>query len=155
MALKIAAKIDKADREYYESTIKPLMSDPNVEFIGEIGEHEKSEFLGNAYAYLFPIDWPEPFGLTMIEAMACGTPTIAFNCGSVKEVMQEGLTGFIVEDMDQAVAAVEKIATIERTACRNVFEKRYTATRMAEEYAEIYQSMVTNTAVSPSSQAIA
>ena len=153
--LKIAAKIDKADREYYESTIKPLMSDPNVEFIGEIGEHEKSEFLGNAYAYLFPIDWPEPFGLTMIEAMACGTPTIAFNCGSVKEVMQEGLTGFIVEDMDQAVAAVAKVSTIERTACRNVFEKRYTAARMAEEYLEIYQSMATPAAVSSDSQAIA
>jgi glycosyltransferase involved in cell wall biosynthesis len=155
MPLKIAAKIDKADREYYESTIKPLMSDPNVEFIGEIGEHEKSEFLGNACAYLFPIDWPEPFGLTMIEAMACGTPTIAFNCGSVKEVMQEGLTGFIVEDMDQAVAAVAKISTIERTACRNIFEKRYTAARMAEEYVEIYQCMATNTAVSSSSRAIA
>jgi glycosyltransferase involved in cell wall biosynthesis len=155
MPLKIAAKIDKADREYYESTIKPLMSDPNVEFIGEIGEHEKSEFLGNAYAYLFPIDWPEPFGLTMIEAMACGTPTIAFNCGSVKEVMQEGLTGFIVEDMDQAVAAVAKISTIERTACRNVFEKRYTAARMAQEYVEIYQCMATPAAVSSDSQAIA
>jgi glycosyltransferase involved in cell wall biosynthesis len=155
MPLKIAAKIDKADREYYESTIKPLMSDPNVEFIGEIGEHEKSEFLGNAFAYLFPIDWPEPFGLTMIEAMACGTPTIAFNCGSVKEVMQEGLTGFIVEDMDEAVAAVAKVSTIERTACRNVFEKRYTATRMAEEYVEIYQSMATPAAVSSDSQAIA
>ena len=155
MPLKIAAKIDKVDREYYESTIKPLISDPNVEFIGEIGEHEKSEFLGNAYAYLFPIDWPEPFGLTMIEAMACGTPTIAFNCGSVKEVMQEGLTGFIVEDMDQAVAAVEKISTIERTACRNVFEKRFTATQMAENYVELYRSMVSNTVVSPRSQAIA
>jgi glycosyltransferase involved in cell wall biosynthesis len=155
MPLKIAAKIDKADRGYYESTIKPLMSDPNVEFIGEIGEHEKSEFLGNAYAYLFPIDWPEPFGLTMIEAMACGTPTIAFNCGSVKEVMQEGLTGFIVEDMDQAVAAVAKISTIERTACRNVFEKRYTAARMAQEYVEIYQTMATPAAVSSDSQAIA
>jgi glycosyltransferase involved in cell wall biosynthesis len=155
MPLKIAAKIDKADREYYESTIKPLMRDPNVEFIGEIGEHEKSEFLGNAYAYLFPIDWPEPFGLTMIEAMACGTPTIAFNCGSVKEVMQEGLTGFIVEDMDQAVAAVAKISTIERTACRNIFEKRYTAARMAEEYVGIYQSMATPAAVSTDSQAIA
>ncbi len=155
MPLKIAAKIDKADRDYYESTIKPLMSEPHVEFIGEIGEHEKSEFLGNAYAYLFPIDWPEPFGLTMIEAMACGTPTIAFNCGSVSEVMQEGLTGVIVNDMDQAVAAVDKISTIERTACRNVFEKRFTAARMARQYVDIYHSMVTSTSLSPSSQAIA
>lgn len=141
MPLKIAAKIDPADRAYYESTIKPLMSEAHVEFIGEIGENEKSEFLGNAYAYLFPIDWPEPFGLTMIEAMACGTPSIAFNCGSVPEVMHEGLTGFIVDDMDEAVAAVEKISSIERTACRNVFEKRFTATRMAEEYGDLYQAM--------------
>src|SRR6202163_4307669 len=154
MHLKVAAKIDNADRAYYESTIKPLMGDPNIEFIGEIAENEKSEFLGNAYAYLFPIDWPEPFGLTMIEAMACGTPTIAFNCGSVKEVMQEGLTGFIVEDMEQAVARVAKISTIERTACRNIFEKRYTAVRMAEEYVEIYQSMATPAAISSDSQAI-
>jgi glycosyltransferase involved in cell wall biosynthesis len=154
MPLKIAAKIDAADREYYESVIKPLMDDPNVEFIGEIGEHEKAEFLGNAYAYLFPIDWPEPFGLTMIEAMACGTPTIAFHCGSVPEVMQEGVTGFIVDDMDQAVAAVDKIASIERTACRNVFDKRFTATRMAEQYIDLYQSMMgTSTYISPLSLA--
>jgi glycosyltransferase involved in cell wall biosynthesis len=154
MPLKIAAKIDAVDREYYESVIKPLMEDPNVEFIGEIGEHEKDNFLGNAYAYLFPIDWPEPFGLTMIEAMACGTPTIAFNCGAVPEVMQEGLTGFIVDDMDQAVAAVEKVASIERSACRNVFEKKFTATRMAERYVDLYQSML-DISLPPRSQVIA
>jgi glycosyltransferase involved in cell wall biosynthesis len=148
MPLKIAAKIDPVDRAYYESTIKPLLDGPSIEFIGEIGENEKSEFLGNAYAYLFPIDWPEPFGLTMIEAMACGTPSIAFNCGSVPEVMHEGLTGFIVDDINQAVAAVEKISSVERTACRNVFEKRFTATRMAEEYVALYQSMA-STAVDP------
>jgi glycosyltransferase involved in cell wall biosynthesis len=165
MPLKVAAKIDNADRAYYESTIKPLMGDPNIEFIGEIGENEKSEFLGNAYAYLFPIDWPEPFGLTMIEAMACGTPTIAFNRGSVPEVMQEGLTGFIVDNMDDAVAAVEKIESIERTACRNVFEKRYTSAHMAERYIQVYQSMASENIhlvprsqdipVTPGSQAIA
>jgi glycosyltransferase involved in cell wall biosynthesis len=155
MPLKIAAKIDPVDQAYYDSTIRPLMGGPNIEFIGEIAEHEKSEFLGNAYAYLFPIDWPEPFGLTMIEAMACGTPTIAFNRGSVPEVMQEGLTGFIVEDMDQAVAAIEKISTIERTACRNVFEKRFTVARMAEEYIDVFQSMVTDNAPPPCSQVIA
>jgi glycosyltransferase involved in cell wall biosynthesis len=164
MPLKVAAKIDNADREYYETVIKPLMNDPNVEFIGEIAEHEKGEFLGNAHAYLFPIDWPEPFGLTMIEAMACGTPTIAFNRGSVPEVMQEGLTGFIVNDMDQAVAAVEKIGSIERTACRNFFEKRFTATRMAEQYVELFDSMtetpvtprsiMADTSISPPSEAI-
>src|SRR5579872_3352214 len=141
MKLKIAAKVDKVDREYFESQIKPLLKRPGIEFIGEIGESEKGAFLGNALAYLFPIDWPEPFGLTMIEAMACGTPTIAFNCGSVPEVIEDGLTGFIVENMDQAVAAVKKVGTIERTACRNVFEKKFTATRMAEHYIEIYQSM--------------
>jgi glycosyltransferase involved in cell wall biosynthesis len=155
MPLKVAAKIDNADRAYYESTIKPLMDDPNVEFIGEIGEHEKSEFLGNAYAYLFPIDWPEPFGLTMIEAMACGTPTIAFNCGSVPEVMQEGLTGFVVKDMDQAVAAVQKISSIERTACRAVFDKRFTSTHMAQKYIDLYQSMVTGNPIAPRNEAIA
>jgi glycosyltransferase involved in cell wall biosynthesis len=164
MPLKVAAKIDKADREYYETVIKPLMNDPNVEFLGEIAEHEKGEFLGNAHAYLFPIDWPEPFGLTMIEAMACGTPTIAFNCGSVPEVMQEGLTGFIVNNMDQAVAAVEKIATVERTACRNVFEQRFTAARMAEQYVELFlcmtetsvtpRSIMADTSISPTSEAI-
>lgn len=164
MPLKVAAKIDKADQEYYDTVIKPLMNDPNVEFIGEIAEHEKGEFLGNAHAYLFPIDWPEPFGLTMIEAMACGTPTIAFNCGSVPEVMQEGLTGFIVDNMEQAVAAVEKIDTVERTACRNVFEKRFTATRMAEQYLELFQSMIepavtsrsllADTSISPTSETI-
>jgi glycosyltransferase involved in cell wall biosynthesis len=149
MPLKIAAKIDKADREYYETTIKPLMNDPNVEFIGEISEEQKSQFLGNAYAYLFPIDWPEPFGLTMIEAMACGTPTIAFRCGSVPEVMHEGLTGFIVDHMDEAVAAVEKIATIERTACRAVFDKQFTAAHMAENYIYLYQSMVAGNSIAP------
>jgi glycosyltransferase involved in cell wall biosynthesis len=157
MPLKVAAKIDNADRAYYESTIKPLMGDPNIEFIGEIAENEKSEFLGNAYAYLFPIDWPEPFGLTMIEAMACGTPTIAFNRGSVPEVMQEGLTGFIVDNMDDAVAAVEKIESIERTACRNVFEKHFTSAHMAERYLQVYQSMASASDIHlvPRSQAMA
>jgi glycosyltransferase involved in cell wall biosynthesis len=148
MPLKIAAKIDPADQVYYDSMIKPLMSDPNVDFIGEIGEQEKSEFLGNAYAYLFPIDWPEPFGLTMIEAMACGTPTIAFNCGSVPEIIQEGLTGFIVDDIDQAVAAVEKVASIERSACRNVFEKKFTAARMARQYTELFRRLGADSSVS-------
>src|SRR6202045_2010435 len=153
--LKVAAKIDDADRAYYESTIKPLMGDPNIDFIGEIGEDQKSEFLATASPYLFPIDWPEPFGLTMIEAMACGTPTIAFNRGSVPEVMQEGLTGFIVNDMDEAVAGVEKIASIERTACRNVFEKQFTAAHMAERYVQVYESMASDIHLAPRSQAMA
>src|SRR4029077_14767943 len=125
MPLKVAAKIDNAARAYYESTIKPLMGDPNVEFIGEIGEDEKSEFLGNAYAYLFPIDWPEPFGLVMIEAMACGTPTIAYDRGSVPEVMENGVTGFIVNEIEQAVEAVGRVRDLSRARCREVFEKRF------------------------------
>ena len=142
MKLKIAAKIDNADRDYYEKTIEPLLGHPNVEFIGEITEDQKAEFLGNAYAYLFPIDWPEPFGLTMIEAMACGTPTIAFECGSVPEVMEEGVTGYIVNDIPAAVAAVDKIGSLDRAACYQVFEKRFTASRMAEQYVRLYHEFL-------------
>src|SRR5580692_4787882 len=130
MPLKIAAKVDRADREYFECKIKPLLASPNVEYIGEIAEHQKGEFLGNAFAHLFPIDWPEPFGLTMIEAMACGTPTIAFNCGSVPEVITHGVSGLIVHNTLEAVSAVEEVATLDRTACRQEFERRFTVSRM-------------------------
>jgi glycosyltransferase involved in cell wall biosynthesis len=139
MKLKIAAKIDRVDQEYFESRIRPLLKYPSIEFIGEIGDHEKSEFLGNAYAYLFPIDWPEPFGLTMIEAMACGTPTIAFRRGSVPEIISEGITGFIVDDMGSALACVERIPEIERRTCRTVFEQRFTVERMTSEYVALYK----------------
>lgn len=140
MPLKIAAKIDRVDREYYEQTIKPLLAHPGIEYIGEIAESEKSAFLGNALAYLFPIDWPEPFGLTMIEAMACGTPTVAFKCGSVPEVLTPNVSGLIVNDIDEAVLAVEKVGTLDRTACRREFEQRYTARRMAEDYVKLYEA---------------
>ena len=139
LKLKIAAKIDRVDQEYFDSKIKPLLNNSLVEFVGEIGDHEKSEFLGSAYAYLFPIDWPEPFGLTMIEAMACGTPTIAFRCGSVPEIITDKVTGFIVEDMDSAVACVERIPEIDRRTCRSVFEQRFTIERMASEYVALYK----------------
>jgi glycosyltransferase involved in cell wall biosynthesis len=139
LKLKIAAKIDRADQEYFDSKIKPLLDNSLVEFVGEIGDHEKSEFLGSAYAYLFPIDWPEPFGLTMIEAMACGTPTIAFRCGSVPEIITDKVTGFIVEDMDSAVACVERIPEIDRRTCRSVFEQRFTVERMSSEYVALYK----------------
>jgi glycosyltransferase involved in cell wall biosynthesis len=139
--LKIAAKIDKVDREYFDSQIKPLLKQPGVEFVGEISEAEKSEFLGNALAYLFPIDWPEPFGLTMIEAMACGTPTIAFNCGSVPEVLEDGVTGYIVETEEQAVLALDRIEQLKRETCRRVFERRFSASRMAEDYLAIYRTL--------------
>jgi glycosyltransferase involved in cell wall biosynthesis len=141
MHLKIAAKIDPVDREYYESQIKPLLHQPCIEFIGEITEKQKSDFLGNAYAYLFPIDWPEPFGLTMIEAMACGTPTIAFNCGSVPEVMVDGVTGFVVSDLEGAVKAVQETVSLDRAACRSSYEQRFTDSRMAEQYLELYETV--------------
>jgi glycosyltransferase involved in cell wall biosynthesis len=140
--LKIAAKIDQVDREYYEARIKPLLSNPGIEFIGEIAENQKSDFLGNAYALLFPIDWPEPFGLSMIEAMACGTPTIAFNCGSVPEVISPGLSGLIVDDMQQATEAVTRVSSLSRTACRRDFESRFTATRMARDYVNLYETIL-------------
>lgn len=140
MSLKIAAKIDAVDRSYYEREIKPLLDAPNIEFVGEIAEHEKSEFLGKASAYLFPIDWPEPFGLTMIEAMACGTPTIAFNCGSVPEVIADGVGGFIVKDLDEAVEATKRALSLDRAACRRDFETRFSASRMGCEYLKLYEA---------------
>jgi glycosyltransferase involved in cell wall biosynthesis len=142
MPLKIAAKVDPSDREYYESEIRPLLAHPNIEYIGEIREDQKSEFLGNAYAQLFPIDWPEPFGLCMIEAMACGTPTIAFGNGSVPEVLTHGVTGFVVDSVREAVEAVPKISELDREACRLEFEGRFTASRMAEDYVRLYGSLL-------------
>jgi glycosyltransferase involved in cell wall biosynthesis len=139
MHLKIAAKVDRVDQEYFEVKIKPLLKHPAIEFIGEITDQQKSEFLGNAYAYIFPIDWPEPFGLTMIEAMACGTPTIAFRGGSVPELVTEKVTGFVVDDLDSAVASVAQIPEIDRRACRAAFEKRFTVQRMSAEYVSLYQ----------------
>jgi glycosyltransferase involved in cell wall biosynthesis len=148
MPLKIAAKIDAVDRSYYEREIKPLLDGPNIEFVGEIGEHQKSEFLGKASAYLFPIDWPEPFGLTMIEAMACGTPTIAFRCGSVPEVIADGVSGFIVEDIDEAVEVTERALGLDRAACRRDFETRFSASRMACDYLTLYEATLATKAPS-------
>ena len=141
MKLKIAAKVDAVDRQYFESTIKPLLDNPNVEFLGEINEQEKNEFLGKAYAYLFPIDWPEPFGVSMIEAMACGTPTVAFCRGSVPEVIDDGVTGFIVGNEEEAVKALERVSRLSRARCRATFERRFTACRMAKEYLSIYEAL--------------
>lgn len=137
--LKIAAKIDRVDRAYWEERIKPLVdAHPNIEYIGEIAEHEKSDFLGGAAALLFPIDWEEPFGLVMIEAMACGTPVIAFRRGSVPEVMENGVTGFIVDDVDEAVRAAMMVAEIDRSGVRRTFERRFTVERMARDYVDLY-----------------
>lgn len=142
MKLKIAAKVDEADKEYFKDKIKPLLKSPYAEFIGEIGEKEKDEFLGNAYALIFPIDWPEPFGLVMIESLACGTPVIAWRCGSVPEVIEDGVTGFIVENIEDAVKAVKKTSSLNREDCRKAFEERFTASRMARNYLKIYRKMI-------------
>ena len=142
MPLKIAAKIDRADREYFEKIVRPLLGHPLVEFIGEIGQAEKNSFLGNAAALLFPINWPEPFGLVTIEAMACGTPVIAYPRGSVPEVIRHGVSGFVVPDVEGAVEAVKRIGEINRTKCRRHFERHFTAQRMARDYLNIYQRLV-------------
>jgi glycosyltransferase involved in cell wall biosynthesis len=139
--LKIAAKVDRADQDYYDELIRPLMDHPLIEFIGEISDHEKSDFLSGAIGLLVPIDWPEPFGLVMIEAMACGTPVIAYNRGSVPEIIDEGLTGFIVEDETSAVAAVGRLSNLNRDAIRKQFEVRFTARRMALDYLAAYRSL--------------
>jgi len=140
--LKIAAKVDRVDKDYFEGVIEPLLRDSQVEFVGEIGEGEKDEFLGHAYALLFPIDWPEPFGLVMIEAMACGTPVIAYRSGAVPEVMEEGHTGFIVEGLEDAVEAVRRVPDLSRKRCREIFEQRFTATRMAHDYVQLYERLI-------------
>jgi len=142
MPLKIAAKVDRVDRRYFKQEIEPLLNDALIEWVGEISDKDKDEFLGNAYALLFPIDWPEPFGLVMIESMACGTPVIAYDCGSVPEVMEDGVTGFIVRDLDGAVKGVNGIRDLSRARCREVFEKRFAAERMATDYLEVYNRLV-------------
>jgi glycosyltransferase involved in cell wall biosynthesis len=138
MTLRLAAKIDAVDRAYFAEAIEPLMSTPPVEFLGEIGDRDKNDLLGGAAALLFPIDWPEPFGLVMIEAMACGTPVIAWDGGSVKEVVDHGETGFIVRSEEEAIAAVRRIDTIDRAHVRRVFERRFSAQAMARAYLEVY-----------------
>jgi glycosyltransferase involved in cell wall biosynthesis len=140
--LKIAAKVDAVDREYFQTVIKPLLSPPEVEYIGEIGESQKSEFLGNALAFMFTIDWPEPFGLAMIEALACGTPVIARPCGSIPEVIRDGVTGFIVKSVDEMAAAVRKVEKLPRQQCRAEFEHRFTAEIMVDNYEQIYRQLI-------------
>jgi glycosyltransferase involved in cell wall biosynthesis len=141
VTLKVAAKVDTTDQDYYDETIKPMMKSSNVEFIGEINDRDKSEFLSGALALLVPIDWPEPFGLVMIEAMACGTPVIAFNRGSVPEIIEDGLTGFIVEDINGAIGAVDRLAQLSRDTIRRRFEERFTSRRMAQDYLSVYRSL--------------
>jgi glycosyltransferase involved in cell wall biosynthesis len=140
--LKIAAKVDKVDEAYFREKIEPLLCRPGIEFIGEINEREKTEFLGEARALLFPIDWPEPFGLSMIEAMACGAPVLAFHCGAVSEIIDPGVTGMIIETMDEAVKVLPQVLALDRRAVRRRFEERFTATRMAKDYLRAYRSLL-------------
>ena len=142
MRLKMAAKVDAVDGAYFRDEIEPLLDDPLIEFIGEIGDGEKSAFLGNAVALLFPIDWPEPFGLVLIEAMACGTPVIAWRCGSVAEIVEDGKTGFIVDSEDEAVRAVGKLDKLDRRVVRRVFQERFTADVMASSYLQVYRQLL-------------
>ena len=141
--LKIAAKVDRADREYFRDVVQPLLKQHAlVEYVGEVGDREKDTFLGGAYALLFPIDWPEPFGLVMIEALACGTPVIAYARGAVPEVLESGVTGWIVAGIDEAVRAVAQVPAISRARCRQVFEEHFSACRMAQDYVRIYETLL-------------
>jgi len=140
--LRIAAKVDPADLDYFEHEIRPLLDNPLVEFIGEINEQEKGAFLGQATALLFPIDWPEPFGLVMIEALACGVPVVAFRGGSVPEVIDDGVTGFIVDSLEDAIAATRRVHHLPRRRCRDIFEERFNATRMARDHVALYEQLL-------------
>src|SRR5438132_7532149 len=140
--LKIAAKVDKVDEVYFREKIVPLLNQPGVEFIGEIDERAKSDFLGNARALLFPVDWPEPFGLSMIEAMACGTPVLGFRCGSVAEVIDQGVTGMIVDSIDEAVAVLPALLELDRRAVRRRFDQRFTASRSAKDYVQVFERLI-------------
>jgi glycosyltransferase involved in cell wall biosynthesis len=142
LPLKIAAKVDYVDKDYFRDVVEPLLSEPGVEFIGEINERQKTQFLGEAEALLFPIDWPEPFGLVMIEAMACGTPVLAFRRGSVGEVLDDGVSGVIVDTVDEAIAAMPRVLALDHRAVRQKFEQRFSVNRMAQEYVSLYRSLV-------------
>jgi glycosyltransferase involved in cell wall biosynthesis len=145
LPLKIAAKIDKVDEAYFREEIAPLLNRPGVEYVGEINDHEKKKFLGEALALLFPIDWPEPFGLVMIEAMACGTPVLGFRCGAVPEIIDDGFTGRIVATIDEAIRALPEVIRLDRRLVRKRFEARFSAARMAKEYLDVYRSIARGT----------
>jgi glycosyltransferase involved in cell wall biosynthesis len=145
--LKIAAKVDKADLDYYNAKVKRLLEGSGVEFLGEIGDRDKGEFLGRAMALLFPIDWPEPFGLVTIEAMANGTPVIAFRRGSVPEIIDEGVTGFVVDSIDTAVAAIPRASALDRSGVRRRFEERFSVERMARDYVELYDDVLRRSSI--------
>jgi glycosyltransferase involved in cell wall biosynthesis len=140
--LRIAAKVDPADREYYRSEIEPMLDHPLIEFIGEISDQEKNEFVGKALALVCPYDWPEPFGLVLIEALACGTPVVAYRRGSIPEIIEDGVTGFVCESLPEMVETIGRIKTIDRRRCRAAFEKHFTAERMAHDYVALYERIL-------------
>lgn len=140
--LRIAAKVDKVDKDYFDTQIKKLLDHPLIEMLGEVGDQQKQELLGNALGLIFPIDWPEPFGLAMVEAMACGTPVIAYRSGSIPEVIDEGITGFVVNSQEEAVEAVGKLPQISRKRVRETFEKRFSVQRMTHDYLRVYKSLI-------------
>jgi glycosyltransferase involved in cell wall biosynthesis len=140
--LKIAAKVDPVDQKYFHTVIQPLLSDPLIEYVGEVSDAEKNELIGNAYALLAPFDWPEPFGLVFIEALACGTPILALRRGSVPELIDNGQTGFICDNADQMVKAVPRISTLNRSHCRHAFERRFMVERMVQDYLSAYEALV-------------
>ena len=144
MPLRMAAKVDPADREYFVTQIEPLLEDPLVEYVGEISDAQKGDFLGKAAAVICPYDWPEPFGLVLIEALSCGTPVLAYRRGSIPEIIDDGLTGFICDDLNEMVTAVSRLSVIQRQHCRQAFESRFTAARMAKEYVALYENLLSN-----------
>jgi glycosyltransferase involved in cell wall biosynthesis len=154
MPLKIAAKVDRVDEGYFREKVEPLLDTPGVEFMGEVGEKEKGDFLRGASALLFPICWPEPFGLVMIEAMACGTPILAYDFGSVREVIDDGITGHVVRSLDQAIAMLPKVLQLDRGEVRRRFEKRFSVSRMAEDYVKIYQMLLRRQRAQKSSRSV-
>jgi glycosyltransferase involved in cell wall biosynthesis len=145
--LRMAAKVDPADQQYYQSEIEPLLDHPLVEFIGEISDAEKNEFIGNAAALVCPYDWPEPFGLVLIEALACGTPVIAYRRGSIPEIIEDGVTGFVCETLAEMADAVERLPLLDRQRCRASFEARFTADRMARDYVTLYERIIEDRSV--------
>jgi glycosyltransferase involved in cell wall biosynthesis len=147
--LKMAAKVDATDRDYFEAVVKPRLDPPAVEYVGEINDRDKSEFLGNALALLFPINWPEPFGLVMVEAMACGTPVITRPCGSVPEVVTSGVSGYIGSDIDDLVSAARRAAEFSRSRCRQEFEQRFTVETMVDNYERVYAELIEKAANKP------
>ena len=143
--LRIAAKVDPADQDYFDAEIEPLLADPLIEYLGEITDAEKAEFLGNATALVCPYDWPEPFGLVLIEALACGTPVLAYRRGSIPEIIEDGVTGFVCEGLDEMTAAIQRIPEIDRGRCRSTFEQRFTVERMAQDYVRLYERLIDTT----------